>query len=119
MVKNGRKACGPDSGTQQQTRTCDDGTKDLCTNSEREREISCSMKDCEKELGDWKNSGPCVAEDNGKNCGPGYQRQTRDCTDGTEDKCTLTDRNQQISCVQAGSQLPNCPGICLSPNLYI
>jgi len=100
------KTCGP--GIQQQTRTCTNGTMDTCTESDRTRNISCNLADCEKDFGPWSNNGYCNAS--GKTCGPGTQQQTRTCTDGTTDTCTESDRTQSISCSKAGTELPNCQG---------
>ena len=65
----------------------------------------------EKQLGDWTNDGTCVAAGDDASCGPGEQSQTRTCTDGTIDKCSGTDITEQtISCSDAGTALPDCPG---------
>ena len=95
------KNCGP--GLQQQTRSCRDGTNDKCMVSDRERKISCQLKDCKKEVGEWKNHGRCEAIGEEKTCGPGLQQQTRSCIDGTVEKCQASDRQTQISC-----SLPDC-----------
>ena len=98
---DGRK-CGP--GIQRQKRTCVDGTILKCTSSDMFRTQSCNLPHCPKLLGDWNDVGSCVAIGSEKNCGPGYQIQTRSCTDGTTDLCTQQDQRQIISC-----NLPNCP----------
>ena len=91
------KFCGP--GSQKQTRTCEDGTDDKCIKSDREQIVSCPLKDCEKQLGDWNNKGDCEAVGgNHKKCGPAFQLQTRTCKDGTDDKCTVPDRSRKTSC---------------------
>ena len=65
----------------------------------------------EKELSGWANDGTCVATGIDASCGPGEQRQTRTCTDGTIDKCSASDVTEQtISCSDAGTTLPDCPG---------
>ena len=65
----------------------------------------------EKQLGNWTNDGPCVATGNDASCGPGNQRQTRTCEDGTVDKCTEIDVVEQtILCSDAGTALPECTG---------
>ena len=52
----------------------------------------------EKVVGDWENDGDCVAEGPDKTCGPGSQKQTRDCTDGAPDLCEEDDReNVELS----------------------
>ena len=89
--------------------------------------------DIDKKLGGWVNEGTCEADtntdssvdlrmsrqftDTEKSCGPGTQRQTRTCTDGTTDKCTKADTEQIISCKEAGTPLPECPGKILFRNL--
>ena len=42
-------------------------------------------------------------------CGEGNQVQTRQCTDGTVDRCTDEDRQRNITCEIAGTALPDCP----------
>ena len=98
----GKKDCGP--GTQKQTRTCTDGELLTCQPEDRLRSVSCSLPDCPKQIGSWINDGGCVASGADKNCGPGNQRQTRNCVDGTTDKCTESDKMKTISC-----NLPDCP----------
>ena len=93
--------CGP--GTKSQSRSCEDGTIDKCTESETSQVVVCSLPDCPKVLGHWDTSGPCQGDDSEKLCGPGIRRQTRDCVDGTSDKCTIDDRQQDVSC-----SLPDC-----------
>ena len=77
-------------------------------------------------IGDWVNDGPCEPDINidssvdlrmsrqltgtDKSCGPGSQKQTRICIDGTTDKCKKADKEQIISCKDAGTPLPECPG---------
>merc|ERR1711997_1153351 len=41
-------------------------------------------------------------------CGEGTQAQTRECTDGTNDKCTPEDKERVVSCAVAGTALPKC-----------
>ena len=65
----------------------------------------------EKLLGIWTNYDGCVATGNNATCGPGNQRQTRTCTDGTTEKCSIpADTQQTISCSAAQTALPECPG---------
>jgi len=106
-------SCGP--GNQRQTRTCTDGTIDKCAASDViEKTISCSdagtaLPDCDKHLGGWINDGSCVATGADASCGPGNQRQTRTCADGTTDKCTASDVTEKtISCSDAETALPDC-----------
>ena len=61
-----------------------------------------------KVLGEWKNSGQCKSIGKNPTCGSGLQTQTRNCTDGTLEKCTKQDSERQISCFIAGTALPEC-----------
>ena len=63
----------------------------------------------EKQFGNWANAGECEAAGTNSSCGPGLQTQIRNCTDGTTDKCTDADTNQNISCADAGTGLRDCP----------
>ena len=56
------------------------------------------------------NVGPCVAIEMGKECGPGQQRQTGLCLDGTKYKCTVENIEQLVTCDEAKTSLPKCPG---------
>ena len=96
-------ACGP--GTQNQVRTCTDGSTDVCTDADTAQAIACALPDCvvEKVLGDWTNDGDCVATGDDPSCGPGNQSQVRTCTDGSTDVCTDADTAQTIGCA-----LPDC-----------
>ena len=38
------ETCGP--GLQEQTRTCTDGTTDLCTDAEMTQMVACALPDC-------------------------------------------------------------------------
>ena len=97
-----KKGCGP--GTQRQTRPCTDGVAYKCTPALTLRSISCNLPDCPKQLGHWTNDGGCIASGADKSCGPGNQKQTRNCVDGTSDKCTARDMSQTIRCSK-----PDCP----------
>ena len=70
------------------------------------------IKDTMKRLGDWNNVAPCKATGTDDNCGPGIQQQKRTCTDGAgkyeSDVCTGADREQNISCGEAGTALQDC-----------
>ena len=57
----------------------------------------------DKKLGDWINNGSCIAIAAHRSCGPGKQHQIRQCINGTNDKCTITDIERKIGC-----QLPDC-----------
>merc|ERR1712038_268222 len=100
--------CGP--GTQNQVRTCSDGSTDVCTDADTAQTIACALPDCvvEKALGDWTNDGDCVATGDDPTCGPGTQNQVRTCTDGSDDPCTDVEKSQTIACSEAGTALPAC-----------
>ena len=107
--------CGP--GTQTQTRTCVDGSTDLCDpiTDPITQTVSCadagtSLPECAaaKQFGDWTNDGDCIATGEDKTCGPGTQSQTRTCTDGTNDPCNDAEKTQTVSCSEAGTALPAC-----------
>lgn len=108
------KSCGP--GTQNQTRTCTNGTTDKCNDTDTVQTVTCSdagvvtFPDCEKQLGSWINDGDCEAIGDDKACGPGNQNQTRTCTNGTTDKCNDTDTAQTVTCSDAGTTLTECAG---------
>ena len=79
--------------------------------------LVAGKKQREKQLGAWSNDGTCVATGDDASCGPGNQKQTRTCTDGTVDKCTANDNIEQtISCSDAGTGLPECT--CKDGSLY-
>ena len=99
------KNCGP--GGQFQVRSCIDGTVDKCIEEDRQHAIPCTLPDCPKITGTWSNEGECIASDAENPCGPssGTQKQVRNCTDGSNDKCQSDDRERAIVC-----DLPDCQG---------
>ena len=59
------------------------------------------MPPCAQKFGDWEDDGDCVTtEKHGGVCGPqlGKQKQKRTCQEGTHDKCTAENKNQEIEC---------------------
>ena len=94
MSKN--KDCGP--GNQKQRRDCRNGGTKKCQNSDTERTIRCNLPDCEKDFGAWKNESVCEPKQSDMTCGEGFQKQIRDCKDGTIDKCTEADRKRRNQC---------------------
>ena len=111
---NTKAVCGP--GNQQQRRTCKNGTGlQICTNNDTFQLISCKdanseLPDCPKKYGRWENQGPCISLGPNPVCGPGNQKQNRDCTNGTgSEVCSEEDRVRIISCLDAESPLPDCP----------
>ena len=104
--------CGP--GLQTQNRRCADGTIDKCTKDVTEQTISCedagtALPECGY-LGNWTNFGDCMATGVNKTCGPGFQKQNRNCTEGIFQTCTGVGTGRTISCEYAGTALPNCSG---------
>ena len=68
-----------------------------------------------KSLGDWTNDGKCAAIGEDPECGPGTQTQRRTCTDNCRtscvcDRCTEADRQRNVTCAVAETQLPICKG---------
>ena len=106
-------SCG--TGTQRQTRKCTDGTgPNICTAEDKERSLSCAdtgtkLPDCSKIFGIWENIGECIGTEPNKYCGPGIQKQKRDCGNGTGlEICTLSDVSRELPCIEAGTSLPAC-----------
>ena len=60
---------------------------------------------------EWIPTGPCVADGDNENCGPGQQLLTRDCTNGTFDFCTEEDTLMKTAC-----ELPECPSTIIPPS---
>ena len=60
---------------------------------------------------EWQNKGPCNGMGDDTTCGEGEQVQSRQCTDGTVDKCTDEDTRRTIPCNAAGTALPSCPKV--------
>ena len=116
-------SCGP--GTQKLKRTCQNGTGSaICKYTDMNKIVPCvevgsELRNCPKVYGPWINSGSCIAnmehwniehKESDMKCGPGTQKQTRNCTDGTGSEiCIEEDTFQFISCRSAGSDLPDCP----------
>ena len=63
-----------------------------------------------KVFGEWGNEGECKASGAVATCGPGTQLQKRSCTDGTVETCTAEDKHRTVTCKDADSELPKCPG---------
>jgi hypothetical protein len=61
-----------------------------------------------KILGEWTNEGSCNGDGDDPTCGAGTQLQSRTCTDGTIDKCTVEDTHRSVTCAVAGTALPVC-----------
>ena len=61
-----KPSCG--SGKLNQTRWCEDGTIDKCTDSEMFQVIGCRLRACPKLLGIWDTSGICQSDTTGKLC---------------------------------------------------
>ena len=97
-------SCGP--GMKQRTRDCVDGSVDKCQESDLRQEVHCSLKNCELFYGNWTDNGPCNADGNKTDCGPGTKNQRRSCEDGTVDKCAESNMSQVVVC-----RLPDCPKV--------
>ena len=63
-------------------------------------------------MGEWTNEGSCNGDGDDPTCGAGTQLQSRTCTDGTIDKCTVVDTHRSVTCAVAGTALPVCGKIC-------
>ena len=72
--------------------------------------VSCSEHDCPREVTEWKNIGNCQGIGENKTCGDGIQNQTRNCKDGTTEKCLDIELMRALSCNETGSELPKCKG---------
>ena len=80
------------------TRECTDGTVSKCTLLDKKMNRPCRLGDCPKKMGEWKDGGTCLPDDQIKNCGKGQKLQTRACTDGSNDVCTLSDTSRYKNC---------------------
>ena len=68
-----------------------------------------NFKKARKVVGDvWTHVGGCEGSPDHPECGEGTQAQSRECTDGTNDKCTPEDKERVVSCAVAGTALPKC-----------
>ena len=61
-----------------------------------------------KTIENWRNEGTCSGTGSDPSCGEGTIVQIRNCTDGTEEKCTEQDRRRSVACDVAGEALPAC-----------
>ena len=103
------QSCG--LGYQYQRRQCLDGAKEQCIFSDKMQILLCNQHECPRIISEWNNQGECRG-DNGTiiKCGDGILKQTRECKDGTTAKCSDIETERNISCQQAGINLPECPG---------
>ena len=74
------------------------------------RDSGTELGHCVKNLGSWINDGNCTAIGDDITCGPGNQRQTRTCVDGSYEKCTDILTVRTTECSNAGTTLPDCIG---------
>ena len=51
----------------------------------------CHIFAAKKKFGSWTTNDTCKLLSSNENCGPGYQTETRNCFDGTVQKCKLSD----------------------------
>ena len=88
--------CGP--GIQRLIRTCNDGTIAKCKAADQRSQRQCSLRNCPKKVGEWKDQSDCKTIDNMKKCGPGKILQTRTCKNGTVEICSIEDTRQTGNC---------------------
>ena len=75
--------------------------------------LNVSHIDFPKTFTAWTNKGTCVADGDDPTCGAGVQAQIRTCIDGDVDICIGDEEllARTVSCSDAGTELPSCPGI--------
>ena len=88
------RKCG--KGKRLQTRSCKDGTIDICNSEETSRNVNC-ITECRKEFGPWLE-GRCVLDRRNANCGEGKRRDTRKCDPGTNEPCVRNEMTRTITC---------------------
>ena len=88
------RKCG--KGKRLQTRSCKDGTIDICNSEETSRNVNCIIE-CRKEFGQWLE-GKCVLNRRNANCGEGKRRDTRKCDPGTNEPCERNEMTRTITC---------------------
>ena len=87
-----------------------DGADEQCSFADKVKISICTEHECPRILTNWTNNGGCRGDDDEIiTCGDGFQKQTRDCKDGTTLKCTNIELERNISCQDAGIELPQCP----------
>ena len=116
--------CGP--GKQNQTRICTHDTVLNCTDADRNQIVPCSLPDCPcilpdcpKKLSEWDSPGVCIGTNPNSTCdatGSGHRVQKRNCTDGTKEKCHLSDMERHLWSVIC--ELPKCPSKIPDINEY-
>ena len=94
--KSIKKECG--LGSQKMVRTCTDGSRDQCKTTDMVSERKCSLKNCLKTFGDWRQISDCIPIDNVQKCGPGKILQTRKCVNGTRDLCDVEETHKMSDC---------------------
>jgi hypothetical protein len=103
--------CGP--GTQQQNYIISQPAKQggVCPNENKTQSISCNLTTCPINcVGEYQNSGDCVANDPNLNCGPGTQQQEYRISQFAEHGgvCPNENKTRSISC-----NLDPCPIDCV------
>jgi hypothetical protein len=83
------------------------------------RVIDCNIQDCPTPIncvGEYQNSGECVANDPNLNCGPGTQQQEYRILQSAEHGgvCPNENKTRSISC-----NLPPCPIDCIGNFTYV
>ena len=104
-------SCGV--GRQTMSRTCIDGTTDICRLKDTNQTVSCddagtSLPGCLKTLDSWRDVGECNPITTNDTCGLRVQTQSRLCINGTSDKCTADDTLRKIPCKKAETELQHC-----------
>ena len=69
-----------------------------CLTADTERNIECSLEECQKVLGGWVNSSNCQGVGECDWCGSGHQLQLRTCLDGTSNRCTQKETTRMVPC---------------------
>jgi len=94
------KKCG--NGNIIQTRSCENGTIDLCFSYETRQTKKCFVN-CKKKFGPWIK-GKCMSSHRTQNCGEGQQLLRRRCEQGTHDPCMESEIKKTNVCF-----LGRCP----------
>ena len=73
-----------------------------------EKIVACNQHDCERKITEWNNLGNCQATGEIRVRGKAIQYQTRDCNDGTNEKCSSVEKVRTVPCNGPGSVLSEC-----------
>ena len=106
VASDNERSCGP--GQLKQSRQCTNGTYEKCSTEDSERNMVCTLQDCQKTTGEWIDQGGCEFMNyttTGQIGGLGIQRQVRTCLDGTLDRCTCTDTSRATICLDSSGKI--------------